>query len=105
VAASVLHAAGLGELAFAQPAECVHAVATLAAHPELLAAYRNLLVQQRLQMPLFDTALQAAGMAELLARMAARWRAGLPPAPLLACCHSTKPEPSPRTPCPEGPPT
>jgi predicted O-linked N-acetylglucosamine transferase (SPINDLY family) len=78
VAASVLNAAGLGELALATVADWRHAVLALALEPGLLAAYRRHLGEQRLSLPLFDSAAYARALEALLLRMVGRWRAGLP---------------------------
>ena len=78
VAASVLNAAGIGELAF----ETVHdyrcAIVALAQDPALLAAYREHLCTQRLALPLFDTPRYTRELERLFERMLQRWRAGLP---------------------------
>jgi len=78
VAASVLNAAGLAELAMASEADYVDAIVTLARDPDLLDGYRRHLVEERLTLPLFDSARYSAEFATLLQRMWQRWRAGLP---------------------------
>jgi hypothetical protein len=50
----------------------------------LLAPYRQHLVTQRAQLPLFDTARYTRELEALFTRMVARWRDGLPAAHLLA---------------------
>jgi predicted O-linked N-acetylglucosamine transferase (SPINDLY family) len=84
VAASVLNAVGLGELAFASAEEYRHAVLVLAREPEMLAGYRRHLSEQRLQLPLFDTPRYALELQALLERMAGRWQQGQSPAHLPA---------------------
>ncbi len=77
VAASVLNAAGLGELAFSNVADYRCAILALALDPALLAPYRQHLVTQRQHLPLFDTARYTRELENLFTRMVARWRAGL----------------------------
>jgi predicted O-linked N-acetylglucosamine transferase (SPINDLY family) len=84
VAASVLNAAGLPELAFENAAGYRDAIITLAQNPELLAAYRHHLVSQRMALPLFDSHSFTRNFESLLQRMAQRWRDGLPADHLLA---------------------
>jgi predicted O-linked N-acetylglucosamine transferase (SPINDLY family) len=84
VAASALNACGIGELAVASLDEYRGAVRALAHSAELRAGYRQHLQQQRLQLPLFDTARYTGELQDLLARMHQRWQQGLPPAHLLA---------------------
>jgi predicted O-linked N-acetylglucosamine transferase (SPINDLY family) len=84
VAASVLSAAGLGELAFDNVPDYIAAITTLALEPALLADYRAHLNGQRMQLPLFDTARYTRELEALLGRMVQRWRSGLAPAPLAA---------------------
>ena len=74
-----LNAAGLGELAFGDVADYKRAVITLAREPALLAGYKQHLNDQRLQLPLFDTARYTREFEALLSRMLARWQAGLAP--------------------------
>ncbi len=78
VAASVLNAAGLGELAFENTADYSHAVLALAQDPALRAGYKRHLVDQRMQLPLFDSTAHARALEQLFLRMLQRWRAGLP---------------------------
>lgn len=56
VAASVLNAAGLGELAFGTLEEYERALLALATEPALLGQYRQHLAAERLTLPLFDAA-------------------------------------------------
>ena len=84
VAASVLNAAGLGELAFATVQDYRCAITALALDPVLLAGYRRHLSEQRLSLPLFDTARYTGELEALFGRMVQRWRAGLPADHLLA---------------------
>ena len=84
VAASTLSAAGIGELAFADTDEYVRAIVALGRDATLRSSYRDHLVQQRMALPLFDTARYTRELECLLERMLARWRAGLPCDPLAA---------------------
>jgi predicted O-linked N-acetylglucosamine transferase (SPINDLY family) len=78
VAASVLNAVGLAELAFDNTQDYSNAVLALAQDPQLLAGYKRHLVDKRQQLPLFDSAMHARELEHLLLRMFDRWRAGLP---------------------------
>jgi len=84
VAASVLNAAGLAELAFGNARDYRCAITALALEPALLAGYRDHLVQRRMALPLFDTARYTRELEALFGRMVERWRAGLPAAHLPA---------------------
>jgi predicted O-linked N-acetylglucosamine transferase (SPINDLY family) len=84
VAASLLNAAGIGELAFGSVAEYTRAIATLGLEPGLAAAYKKLLVEQRLALPLFDSRRYTLDLQALLSRMWQRWCKGLPAEHLLA---------------------
>ncbi len=84
VAASVLNAAGLAELAFASVADYRCAILALALDPALLAGYRQHLVERRAELPLFDSAGRAAELGDLFERMVLRWRDGLSADHLLA---------------------
>lgn len=84
VAASVLNAAGIGELALASVEEYRLAILALAKEPALLAGYRDHLVSRRLELPLFDSELYTQEFETLLQRMWQRWTAGSPPEHLLA---------------------
>jgi predicted O-linked N-acetylglucosamine transferase (SPINDLY family) len=78
VAASVLNAVGLAELAFASVADYRCAIQVLALEPALLAGYRQHLVTQRQTLPLFDAPRYTRELEALFVRMVQRWRAGLP---------------------------
>ena len=96
VAASVLSAAGLGELAFSMAHDYRCAITALALDPALLAGYRQHLQTQRLALPLFDCARYTQEFEALLTRMVDRWHAGLLPDHLAAA--PCDPTPSTRTP-------
>jgi predicted O-linked N-acetylglucosamine transferase (SPINDLY family) len=87
VAASVLNAVGLAELAFATVDDYRCAILALALEPALLATYRQHLVSRRQALPLFDAPRYTRELETLFDRMVRRWRAGLP------CDHLTA-EPS-----------
>ncbi len=78
VAASVLNAAGLAELAFGNVADYRCAITALALDPALLAGYRTHLAERRLALPLYDTQRYTRELEALFTRMVQRWRAGLP---------------------------
>lgn len=84
VAASVLNAVGLAELAFSDVHDYRCAITALALEPELLAPYRQHLEAQRMNLPLFDSSTYTRDFEALLGRMVQRWRAGLPSAHLPA---------------------
>jgi predicted O-linked N-acetylglucosamine transferase (SPINDLY family) len=84
VAASLLDAAGVGELAFGDVDSYTRAITALALEPTLAAAYKQLLQGSRETSPLFDSARWTRGFEALLARMWQRWCEGLPPAHLAA---------------------
>ena len=84
VAASVLNAAGLGELAFGDVQGYTDAIRVLALEPALAAQYKCRLNEQRLSLPLFDSTRYTREFEDLLGRMWARWQAGQAPAHLLA---------------------
>lgn len=79
VAASVLNAAGLGELAFGDADDYQRAITALGLEPALVAGYKAALNEQRLQLPLFDSDRYTAEFQDLMDRMWARWCAGLAP--------------------------
>jgi predicted O-linked N-acetylglucosamine transferase (SPINDLY family) len=79
VAASVLDAAGIAELAFASVEDYQLAICALAHDRPLLDSYRDHLRSQRMALPLFDCRRYVTEFGDLLERMVARWRAGLPP--------------------------
>jgi predicted O-linked N-acetylglucosamine transferase (SPINDLY family) len=78
VAASVLNAAGIGELAFPTVDDYRCAVRALAADPALRAGYRQHLVANRDTLPLFDTRRYTRELEDLLLKLVQRWRDGLP---------------------------
>jgi predicted O-linked N-acetylglucosamine transferase (SPINDLY family) len=84
VAASVLNAAGLPELAFEAVADYVLAIRTLANDGALLAELRRHLEAGRLNSPLFDAERRADELEALYRRMIERSRAGLAADHLLA---------------------
>jgi len=84
VAASVLNAAGLGELALSSVEDYRLAILALMREPALLAGYREHLVTRRMELPLFDSELYTQEFEALLMRMWQRWVAGLPAEHLLA---------------------
>jgi predicted O-linked N-acetylglucosamine transferase (SPINDLY family) len=79
VAASVLNAAGLGELAFGDADDYQRAITALGLEPALVAGYKAALDEQRLSLPLFDSDRYAADFQDLMDRMWVRWVAGLAP--------------------------
>jgi predicted O-linked N-acetylglucosamine transferase (SPINDLY family) len=79
VAASVLNAAGLGELAFDSVDDYRLAILALAREPQLLAEYRRHLSEKRLSLPLFDTDRYTREFEALLGRMWQRWLTGQGP--------------------------
>ena len=82
VAASLLHAVGLSELAVADMAGYEALARGLATDPGRLAEVRERLRRARDTAPLFDSARTARELDALYLRMAERSRAGLPPAAL-----------------------
>lgn len=84
VAASVLNAAGLGELAFERVEDYRLALVALATEPGLLAGYREHLRTQRHALPLFDCARYTREFEDLFERIWQRWAAGKTPEHLLA---------------------
>jgi predicted O-linked N-acetylglucosamine transferase (SPINDLY family) len=84
VAASVLNAAGIPELAFGSVDEYMQAIVALGLDPALLATYRNHLQAERMALALFDTPRYTRELQALLQRMWARWRRGESPAHLPA---------------------
>ena len=79
VAASVLNAAGLAELAFEKVEDYRMAIVALAREPGLLVGYREHLSAGRFELPLFDSARYAREFEALFARMWQRWVQGLAP--------------------------
>jgi predicted O-linked N-acetylglucosamine transferase (SPINDLY family) len=84
VAASVLNAAGLAELAFERVQDYQLALVALAREPALLAGYRAHLTTRRTELALFDCERYTREFEDLFARMWQRWRQGLAPEHLLA---------------------
>lgn len=80
MAASVLHAAGTGELAAASLADYESRALALATDPPRLAATRAALAQQRATCPLFDTARFCRHLESAYATMHARAQRGEAPA-------------------------
>lgn len=91
VAASVLNAAGLGELAFGDADDYQRAITALGLDPALAAGYKAALNEQRLTSPLFDSARYALEFQQLMQRMWNRWCSGLPPEHLPAEGSSVQP--------------
>ncbi|MFZ2991218.1 MAG: hypothetical protein WA086_24725, partial [Ideonella sp.] len=87
VAASLVHACGLPDLACADEAAYVALAAALANEPELLHGLKAHLETQRMQLPLFDTDRYARNYEALLLRMFERQQAGLPPVALAAAAE------------------
>ncbi len=83
VAASLVHACGLGDLACADAERYVAMACALAAERATLAGLKRHLEDQRLQLPLFDTECYARDYEALLQRMFERQQAGLAPRALL----------------------
>ncbi|MCW5635790.1 MAG: UDP-N-acetylglucosamine-peptide N-acetylglucosaminyltransferase [Rubrivivax sp.] len=79
VAASVLNAAGIGELAFDNVHDYTVAVIALAREPALLAGYRRHLDTHRGELPLFDCERYTRELEALLGRAWQRWVDGLAP--------------------------
>ena len=102
VAASILHAAGLGGLAFGDVAGYRSAILALAQDAQALDGLKAHLVTQRLALPLFDTARYAAELQALFGRMVQRWRDGLPPEHLLAASEPGLAERLPPSPAAPG---
>lgn len=84
VAASLLHAVGLPELAVDNADDYETLAVRLAEDRDALAAVRGHLQHNRLQLPLFDNPRFTLELQALLERMVARWQQGLPPAALPA---------------------
>ena len=84
VAASVLNAAGMAELAFGSVEDYRCAIQALALEPGLAAGYKQQLNQQRHTLPLFDSTRYTREFEALLARMWAQWQSGRAPDHLIA---------------------
>jgi predicted O-linked N-acetylglucosamine transferase (SPINDLY family) len=79
VAASLLGAVGLADLAVDDAQVYEEMAVRLAEDPEALTDIRDHLWDNRRDLPLFDNIRFAAELSDLLARMAGRWQQGLPP--------------------------
>lgn len=84
VAASLLNAVGLPEMAVDSEQAYEERAVALATQPGELARLRDHLADERLNLPLFDNARFTGELAALFERMVARWQQDLPPAPLPA---------------------
>lgn len=84
VAASLVHACGLPDLACADEDQYVALACALARQPEVLATLKAELDAHRLALPLFDTDRYVRDYEALLMRMFERQQAGQPPAALAA---------------------
>ena len=104
VAASLVHAVGLGDLVCRDIEHYAHTVVELAYDPERLARARQTLVAARDTSPLFDSRRFTRDIEALYLRMMQRHVGGLPPAPLPAA-HAETPLPaaSAETPLPAAP--
>ncbi|WP_326538983.1 O-linked N-acetylglucosamine transferase, SPINDLY family protein [Pseudorhodoferax sp.] len=89
VAASLVHAVGLPELACRDIEHYARTVVELAHDPGRLAAMRQTLVAAREHSPLFDSRRFTRDFEALLLRMMQRHVDGLPPAPLPAAASTT----------------
>jgi len=84
VAASLLTAVGLPELAVDNGADYEEIAVRLAQDVEALSDIRDHLWDNRRDLPLFDNTRFAAELGDALASMAQRWQDGLPPAAMPA---------------------
>ena len=84
VAASLVSACGLGDLACKDAESYAHLAVALASEAEIRHGLRAHLEQMRMELPLFDSERFTREFEALLLRMHERAQAGLPPAPLLA---------------------
>jgi predicted O-linked N-acetylglucosamine transferase (SPINDLY family) len=84
VATSLLHAAGVPELATASAEAYIDLAVALAKDPARLQSIKQRLADQRLTMPLFDSGTWTRDLENLYDRMAWRQRQGLKPAALAA---------------------
>jgi len=84
VAASLVNACGLPDLAATDEASYVTLATALAHDPDMLAGLKQHLEQHRMVLPLFDTDGYTRDYEALLQRMFERQQAGLPPTALLA---------------------
>lgn len=88
VAASLLNAVGLRELAAHCLEDYEDMAVRLCEQPDILADIRRHLDLNRMQLPLWDSARFAGELGDLLWRMRQRWLDGLPPAALAAASPS-----------------
>jgi protein O-GlcNAc transferase len=79
VAASILAAVGLEGLVMGSVEDYEAALVTMATDPEVLPGLRAHLVDNRLQLPLFDTPAYTRRLEAALATVWRRWCEGLPP--------------------------
>jgi predicted O-linked N-acetylglucosamine transferase (SPINDLY family) len=79
VAASILAAVGLEALAMGSVEDYEAALVTMATDPEVLPGLRAHLVDNRLQLPLFDTAAYTRRLEAAMTTVWRRWCEGLPP--------------------------
>ena len=84
VAASLLQAVGLPELAVQHPDDYEDLAVRLAEDVQALTEIRDHRWQNRRDLPLFDNQAFTMDLAALFDRMASRWLQGLPPAALAA---------------------
>lgn len=84
VAASLLSAVGLPELAVTNATDYENLAVLLATDAEALHDIRTHLAVNRLDLPLFDSERFAREFSDLFGRMVQRWEQGLPPGPLAA---------------------
>ncbi|NDE01124.1 MAG: glycosyltransferase [Gammaproteobacteria bacterium] len=84
VAASLVSACGLADLACKDAESYAHLAVALASEAEIRQGLRAHLEQMRMELPLFDSERFTREFEALLLRMHERAQAGLPPAPLLA---------------------
>ena len=84
VAASLVTACGLADLACKDAEAYANLAVALASEPQILQGVRAHLEQMRMELPLFDSGRFTREFEALLLRMHERAQAGLPPAPLPA---------------------
>jgi len=84
VAASLLNAVGLPELAVDNAADYEEIAVRLAQDTEALTDIRDHLWDNRRDLPLFDNTRFAGELGQVLGQMACRWQQGLPPAAIEA---------------------
>jgi predicted O-linked N-acetylglucosamine transferase (SPINDLY family) len=103
VAASLVTACGLADLACASEADYVELATALANEPDTLRGIKAHLDTNRRQLPLFDAERLARDMDALLTRMHERHLAGLPPQALQATQLPEAPQALQATQLPEAP--